>query len=291
MKFKHIIGKSTFKEGFTVPKSVYPFLALPQKGSKRIIQLLYGENQTVNAKLYHIANAVGHLQVRYGSQEGAIFRNWLTETFSTTSRNPEANLNEFIEITILEDSLFRIEAFPLSRNDTLYFGDLCINQLDRNELFGNERFLEIIEAVRSIQFLKEERQIYYNQELKTRLTERNWLSEQPVVNDKQIGLKCDFRKDDFQLEIEFGNARTYYQDIIKFAMAYQANIIKVGGLLVPSAPFAKHLCHLGHKNALQKSNDSKSSYSGMMDFNKAAREFEYIRNIFDIPFFILSINY
>lgn len=245
----------------------------------------------VNAKLYHIANAVGHLQVRYGSQDGAIFRNWLTETFSATSRNPEDNLNEFIEITILEDSLFRIEAFPLSRSNTLYFGDLCIHQLDRNELFGDERFLEIIETVRSIQFLKEERQKYYNQELKTRLTERDWLSEQPVVNDKRIGLKCDFRKDDFQLEIEFGSARTYYQDIIKFELAYQAKFIKVGGLLVPSATFAKHLCHLGHKNALQKSDGLKSGYSGMMNFNKAALEFEYIRNIFDIPFFIMEIKH
>jgi hypothetical protein len=92
------------------------------------------------------------------------------------------------------------------------------------------------------------------------------------------------------LEVEFGNARTYYQDIIKFVMSYNVGLIKWGGLLVPSVEFAKHLCHLGHLKALEKSKGKKSKYGGMMEFNKAVVEFRYIKNIVNIPFFIASIN-
>lgn len=55
--------------------------------------------------------------------------------------------------------------------------------------------------------------------------------------------------------------------------------------------FAKHLCHLGHLNAVRKSQGKKSVYSGMMDFNKASIEFQYIKDIFNIPFFIVAVGH
>jgi len=48
---------------------------------------------------------------------------------------------------------------------------------------------------------------------------------------------------------------------------------------------------LGHLNAVQKSKGKRSTYSGMMDFSKASIEFQYIKDIFNIPFFIVAVSY
>ncbi len=289
--FKHIVGKSTFKQGFTIPKRIYSSLSLPEKGHRQEVQLLFETNQIICAKLYRINNDVGHLQVRYEGQQGEKFRNWLIETFSTSWNNPKINVNEYFEVIIVNDSLFEIKPFPLIHNKTLYLEDILTYKINNGKLVHDERFVEIVDSIRTIQVRESGRQMYYNSEIKRILLKKEWLHEQDVVNDKRIRLKCDFRKGDLQLEIEFGNARTYYQDLIKFAMSYNAGMIKIGGLLVPSATFSKHLCHLGHLNALRKSEGTKSQYSGMMDFNKASVEFEYIKDIFNIPFFIMSINH
>jgi len=290
VKFKHIIGKSSFKQGFTIPKSIYSHISLPEKGHHRTIQLLFGKNQTVKAKFYRIDNSVGHLQVRYESNEGENFRNWLKTTFSNTWNNPKPNCNEYFEVVIVNDDLLEIKEFPLIKNNSLCFNSMITHKISENELIDDEHFIELIESMRCIQFQKSERQIYYNAEIRKELLKRNWLSEQKVVNDKRIRLKCDFRKNDFQIEVEFGNARDYYQDLVKFVMSYNAGFIKIGGLLVPSGIFSKYLCYLGHINALKKSGGRKSQYSGMMNFDKAVLEFEYIKNIFNIPFFIIEIT-
>lgn len=288
--FKHMIGRSTFQQGFTIPKRIYPYITLPEKGQNREVRFLFGNEQMCYVKLYRINNKIGHIQFRYEGKEGEYFRTWLIENFSQTYNDNVLNVNEYIEITILEQDIFRITPFSLSKNNSLYFNDIVTHKVNNTELIHDERFIEIVDAIRNIPFQKTGRQMYYNSKIKRQLSEKAWLQEQDVVHDKRIRLKCDFRKDDMQLEIEFGNARTYYQDLIKFAMSYNAGIINIGGLLVPSPIFSKHLCHLGHLNALQKSDGIKSQYSGMMDFNKASVEFEYIKAIFDIPFFIMSIN-
>jgi hypothetical protein len=290
MKFKHIVGNSTFKQGFTIPKKIYPYLSLPEKGHNRKVGILFENNQTIWAKLYRINNKVGHIQVRYENKDGEKLRNWLIETFPTTQNNPNTNVNEYFEVAILNDNLLKIIPFPLLTNNTLCFEDIVTHKINDAKLVQNEHFIEIVDAIRNIKFQQTERQIYYNSEIKRKLLDQNWLSEQPVVNDKRIRLKCDFRKAGFQLEIEFGNARTYYQDLIKFAMSYNAGMISLGGLIVPSTKFAMHLCFLGSMNAIKKSNGKKSQYSGMMDFNKAAIEFDYIKGIFNIPFFIVAIK-
>ncbi|MBD3323251.1 hypothetical protein GF339_01630, partial [candidate division KSB3 bacterium] len=222
MKFKHIVGDSTFRQGFTIPKKIHQYLSLPDKGYNRKVEILFGNNQTIWAKLYRINNKVGHIQVRYENKHGEKLRNWLIKTFPSTQNNPNTNVNEYFEVAILNDNLLKIIPFPLLTNNTLCFEDIVTHKINDAKLVQNEHFIEIVNAIRSIQFQKTERQIYYNSEIKRKLLNQNWLSEQPVVNDKRIRLKCDFRKAGFQLEVEFGNARTYYQDLIKFAMSYNA---------------------------------------------------------------------
>ncbi len=77
MRFKHIVRKSTFKQGFTIPKNSYSYISLPEKGNNRPIRLLFNNDQVMDAKLYRINNRVGHLQVRYEGKYGEKFRNWL----------------------------------------------------------------------------------------------------------------------------------------------------------------------------------------------------------------------
>jgi len=289
--FKHIIGKSTFKYGFTIPKKSRVFLETPEKGDKRKIDLLYGENQKITAWLCRVKNSIGSLQIRYDGKYGEPFKNWARETFIKSWNSTKANINEYFEVTIVNNTTFLIKEFPLTENTCLGFGDIITHNIKEATLFADQKFIEIVESIRSTPFQEHERQMFYNKQIKQELVKRGWLDEQRVVEDKRIRLKCDFRKENFQLEVEFGNARGYYQDFVKFVMSYKVGLIKMGGLVVPSSTFAKHLCHLGHLNAVQKSKGRKSLYSGMMDFSKASIEFQYIKDIFNIPFFIVAVSH
>ena len=290
MNFTHIVGKSTFKYGFTIPKSIHPLISLPKKGEKRKIRLLINDEIKTDAWLIRLNNQYNHLQIRYDNTNDEYFRNWLKSVFHF-SLNKQNNINEYFKVKIVNQKLFKIIPYPIIQKESkLKFSDVITHNIEKNQLITENRFIEILESIRNISFIKNQRQMYYNTIIKNKLIKYGWVNEQRVVEDRKIKLKCDFRKDDFQLEVEFGNARTYYQDIIKFVMSYNIGLIKIGGLLVPSKSFAKHLCHLGHLNALAKSKGSKSKYSGMMTFEKAVNEFQYIKNIFNIPFFIIGID-
>ena len=289
MNFNHIVGKSTFKCGFTIPKSMYHLLDLPQKGNRRKIQLVYDDVKT-HAWLYRLKNQYGHVQIRYDNKFGENFRRWLKTVFNY-SYIFERNINEYFKVEIINQELFKIIQYPINDSESnLIISEILTHKIEENALFIDCRFTELLESIRNVSFINNQRQMYYNSMIKEQLTNLSWDTEQKVVEDKNIRLKCDFRKKDFQLEVEFGNARTYYQDIIKFVMSYNSKLINIGGLLVPSKSFAKHLCHLGHLNAIKKSEGAKSRYTGMMNFKKAITEFNFIKGIFDIPFFIIGIN-
>lgn len=288
--FDHIIGKSTFHYGFTIPQNMYQYFSIPEKGYRKKINLIYYPNLKTEAWLNRVKNKYGHLQVRYDGKYGEGFKNWLKKVFKY-SYDKTSNLNEFIQIKIVNHNLLEIEPFPITRKRKLHFSKILTHNIKEEVLISDGRFIELVKSIRGVTFKELERQMYYNLSIKNELIQRGWSFEQKVVNDKNIRLKCDYRKDDFQIEVEFGNARTYYQDIIKFVMSYNAGLINLGGLLVPSKSFSKHLCHLGYLNAMKRYNGKEAKYSGMMNFNKAINEFRYIKDIFNIPFFIIGINY
>ena len=66
---------------------------------------------------------------------------------------------------------------------------------------------------------------------------------------KELGLKCDFEKNGIWVEVEFGNARSYYQDYVKFMLAKKYRDARLGLLLCPTTSFASLLCELGRQRA------------------------------------------
>lgn len=251
----------------------------------------FGNGEGIDAWLRHLNNAFGHVQIRYDGSIGDAFRNWLKKECHHIPDIEKPGEPGFLEITVCGDNRFRARAISKPANNRLRFADVRVHKIKEPELFALEHFVEMTEAVSEVCIVKTERQTFYNIEIDRQLCNRSWLRQQPVVNDPAVKLKCDFRKDQFQLEVEFGNARTYYQDIIKFAMSYNCGLMKIGGLLVPSIGFARHLCDLGRRRAIEKSEGRSRHYSGMMDFSKAVNEFDYIKAIFNMPFFIVSIEH
>jgi hypothetical protein len=80
-------------------------------------------------------------------------------------------------------------------------------------------------------------------------------------------------------EVEFGNARVYYQDYIKFLLAMRHRAAKLGILLCPTNAFAQLLCDLGQRRARVRSDDKskqRPTYSGMMSYEKAMRELPFL---------------
>jgi hypothetical protein len=289
--FSHIVGKSTFSQGFAIPKSAYPHLTLPDKGEKRIITLVYADNRRCHVLLRRLNNAPGHVQVRYEGKTGNPFRLWLLEIFKGKEIGNIDHINNCLSISIISDDIWEVRQISNHNSNSLFFTDLRVHGIRENYLLTRDEFAEITSSIRNIVFFNDKRQAYYNNKISTELSARGWLSEQKVVeSNAHIRLKCDFRKGMWQLEVEFGNARTYYQDIVKFAMSYSAGLTKIGGLIVPDYRFAQHLCQLGKQNAIKNRSLSNANYSGMMHFNKAVNEFEYIKKIFTIPFFIAAVT-
>jgi hypothetical protein len=288
--FNHIIGKSTLAQGFTIPKSAYSYISLPEKGEKRIITLVYAKNRRTQVLLRRLNNSPGHVQIRYDGKTGLQFRQWLLESFSEIENENLNKINNSLNIIIINDDTWEITTSTTHKRNTLYFTDIRVQNIRENHLLSLEQFAEITSSVRNIDFIQEKRQDYYNDKICKELSTKGWLKEQKIVEeDPNIRLKCDFRKDMWQLEVEFGNARTYYQDIVKFAISYSAGLMKIGGLIVPDYLFANHLCQLGKKNAIENRSSPSAQYSGMIHFNKVVNEFEYIKRIFRIPFFIAAV--
>ena len=59
-----------------------------------------------------------------------------------------------------------------------------------------------------------------------------WQKEIKAIPD--LDLKCDYRKMAIQVEVEFGNARAYYQDYIKFMLSYSSKQIQIGDPYYPN---------------------------------------------------------
>lgn len=281
---RHAIGKTTFKEGFAIPRDFEEWISAPGKGCKREIRLMF-DDQTISATLRRIDNEQGSVQVKYDNSEGKPFRAWL-ETIFTESLS--GTYGDYFELSKISEDVFQVSSFP---SNTKSIPSLEVSKWlfhrGADKLFEQDTPLaEIPAVVHSIPFINHEGQSFYNKALLGNFVSWNWRSESRVI--PELGLKCDFSKDDVQLEVEFGNARTYYQDFIKFLLGNHFGGVKLGILVVPTATFAKHLCEVGRLRAVKK---GRRQYSGMIDFEKVHREFHYLEFMLSMPIAIAGIDH
>lgn len=291
MIFKHFVGKSTLKEGLTISRDFEGWFESPEKGCKRQIKLIFDDKE-VSATLRRLNNAVGHVQIKYETKGQKDFRKWLNEKFKCSEDDKIRNgLLEFHKISqdiykvngIIEgeekESKLKIEKQYFHREPE-YFEEISTDLSEINDI------------INGIDFKFDEKQSYYNQRMKEGFLIRNWECEKRVI--RELGLKCDFRREKTQVEVEFGNARAYYQDYIKFLLAYDRGIISLGVLIVPTLSFANLLCEIGKKQAIERrkliGDYTIPIYSGMMNFEKAAREIKYLEFMLNMPISIMGID-
>jgi len=260
MIFRHVVGKSTLTEGLTVHRDFESFFESPEPGNKRDITLLFGAGQSTTVTLRKLNNARHHVQIKYETKAHLPLLNWLNDVFEI---NP-------------------ITSKDASKNSLYVARSLYHNSADvaDTDIFG-----EVTQIVSNIPFRLNEGQCYYNSELRRQFIKYNWEIEGKAI--PELNLKYDFRKNRLQIEVEFGNARTYYQDYIKFMLSYNSRQIDFGMLITPTIEFASTLCEVGKQKALLQ---GRQSYSGMMHFEKAYRELNYLKDIFKMPIVILGID-
>jgi hypothetical protein len=159
------------------------------------------------------------------------------------------------------------------------------HKADRESLSHDDSFAEVEKIITGISFKVDEGQAYYNRQIERGFSSLSWQKEGKAI--QELNLKYDYRKAAVQVEVEFGNARSYYQDYIKFMLSYFSKQIHLGALITPTLGFANILCEIGKQKALKR---GRRTYSGMMHFEKAFKEFQYLKPIFDIPIVILGID-
>jgi len=283
MNFKHLVGKSTLAEGVTIHKHFEPFFDSPQVGTSKEITLLFGHQESTRVTLRRLNNLRQHVQIKYATKANIGLLNWLNEVFKATKAG---RIGEFLEFKKVSPDVYQL--IPITTSDT-HDARLCVADSiyykSSDETSRKTLLEEIAGIVSSIGFQVDEGQTYYNQKLMRTFVEYGWEKEGKAI--PELDLKFDFRKTGVQVEVEFGNARSYYQDYIKFMLSYVSGLIFLGVLITPTFEFANTLCEIGRQKALLK---GRRSYSGMMNFEKAYREFTHLKDIFDMPIIILGID-
>jgi hypothetical protein len=209
---------------------------------------------------------------------------WLNTVFAATRKG---SYGEFIEFQKVAPNVFKLRpiTIDMAHNAKLYVADSMYHKTDRSILNTDVTFGEVQKIIEGIGFKVDESQSFYNHEIEKAFSQNNWQREIKAI--PELELKCDYRKNSIQVEVEFGNARAYYQDYIKFMLSYFSKQIQIGVLVTPTLGFANVLCEIGRQKALQR---GRKTYSGMMHFEKAFKEFHYLQPIFDIPIVILGID-
>jgi hypothetical protein len=255
-----------------------------KKGEHIPILLRLG-NVEITADLTRINNAVGHLQIRYDRKINQPLKealNGLLEK-STSPKN--------VVIEIVETGKHQFCILPISGlsdiKPTLSIVSPIFHQINRS--LKSQEFTDLTRMIRNIDFTAEFRQSDYNTMIREELIKHHWFSEQTVVAG--LGLRCDFQKNGVWVEVEFGNARSYYQDYVKFLVASKFQTYQFGVLLCPTASFASYLCELGKAQAHAKRNDNKQvRYSGMMTYEKAIRELPYFSHFLNAKMIIAGLE-
>jgi len=290
--FKHVVGKSTLKEGITIHKDFEDYFDSPEPGFKREIILIYDAGKETKVTLRRLNNIKKHVQIKYETQKHSQFRDWLRDVFKASS---DKTVGEILEFHRISKDRYLLKPLPIEEiNGT----NLCISKTlyhggAKNIIPYISVFREVPEVISEIRFEAGKTQAYYNQQLREGFISRGWAANKQVI--RALNLRYDYRKEDVQIEVEFGNARTYYQDCLKFSIAFNEGLISLGSLIAPMADFANVLCELGRDKAWEKIRQQgrgrKPTYSGMMTYEKAAREFKYIQFMLNMPIVIIGIDY
>jgi len=203
LTLRHVVGRSTLKEGFTIPRAFQDWVGAPPRGCKRQIALVF-DGQSIPATLRRVDNDQGNVQVRYGNRDGRPFRVWLATVFS---RGNQQATGGFLELRRLGPDCFEVVPFPTptSTGPSLRIDQWLFHRGAETLLDQDTPLAEIPVIVNAVPFVPEESQSFYNQAISEGFRSWNWQSERRVV--PELGLKCDFRKDGVQAEVEFGNAR------------------------------------------------------------------------------------
>jgi hypothetical protein len=290
--FRHVVGKSTLKEGITIHKDFEDWFDSPEVGSKREITLIYDKDKESNVILRRLNNRGRHVQIKYETTKHSQFRDWLQVVFRGSGEQTTGEILEFHKVSkgeyLLKPlPLEMVDGTNLRISETLYHGGA------QNIIPYIPAFKEVSEVINEIDFKVGKTQVYYNQKLREGFISRDWSTDQPIIED--LNLRYDHRKGNVQIEVEFGNARSYYQDYLKFSIAFNEGLISLGGLITPTADFAHILCEIGREKAWQRAKQQglgrKPTYSGMMTYEKAAWEFQYLKFMLNMPIVVMGIDY
>lgn len=282
LKFLHPVGPSTFKYGITIPIAAQTERCLAiGKGQKVPVTLFCDTLAPVTAEIRRLNNQPGHLQFRYEKKSLEPLRRYLQETFSTHARGDLLEVEEVAPLT------FRLRS--ILKTPTLRISELLLHNVSNHEVAACAEVTEIERSLLAINYDAEFNQTDYNRRISDGLVNSGWQQEQRMVD--ALGLRCDFEKNGVWVEVEFGNARSYYQDYVKFMLARKYREARLGLLLCSTNVFAGLLCELGSKRAQQDVVRERAPvYSGMMSFEKAVRELPYLGFMFDMPILVAGVG-
>ena len=284
VKFLHPVGASTFKYGVTIPVEVQTGrMNAIEKGGKVPVAILFGTEEPVMAEIRRLNNKPGHLQFRYENKSQERLRRYLSGVFGSTAGG---NLLEVVEITPFT-FLFK----PILKNAApfLQICDMLLHQLEQKEMEQFAEIRQIKDSLATVKYNSGFSQSDYNGLINEGMISKGWNREQKVL--KELGLKCDFEKNGIWVEVEFGNARSYYQDYVKFMLAKRYSNASLGLLLCPTTSFASLLCELGRQRAQENLvRERPPVYSGMMSYEKAARELPYLGFMFEMPIVVAGVG-
>ena len=284
VKFLHPVGESTFKYGVTIPvEAQTERMHAIEKGDKVPVTILFGTEEPVMAEIRRLNNKPGHLQFRYENKSQERLRRSLSGVFSSTE---EGNLLEVVEIAPFT-FLFK----PILKNKIpfLQISDMILHRLVQKEMEQFGEIGQIKDSLAAVKYNSGFSQSDYNGFINEELIRKGWNREQRVI--KELGLKCDFEKNGIWVEVEFGNARSYYQDYVKFMLAKKYRNARLGLLLCPTTSFASLLCELGRQRARGNVvRERPPVYSGMMSYEKAVRELPYLGFMFEMPIVVAGVE-
>ena len=284
MKFLHPVGASTFKYGVTIPVDVQTErMRAIEKGGKVPVIILFGSEEPVKAEIRRLNNKQGHLQFRYENKSQERLRRYLSGIFGTSAVGNLLEVEEVIPFTFLFKPILKNTA------PSLQISDMLLHRLGKKEVEQFAEIRQIRDSLEAVVFDVGYSQSDYNSRINEGLMTKGWNREQRVVDE--LGLKCDLEKNGIWVEVEFGNARSYYQDYVKFMLARKFRNARLGLLLCPTTSFAALLCELGRQRARENVvRERPPVYSGMMSYEKAARELAFLGFMFDMAIVVAGVE-